>query len=372
MIDNTPLLKSLIKNGQIRIRNSDIFQRTPQFLPDNFNFEKVEGMLLGLAVGDALGANSEGMTPRQRHIQYGEITNFVPGRRSDFKSVGIATDDTQLSFWTIEQLLDDGGLCPDNLAQKFCKYHISGIGNTTKQFIKNYKDNKVPWYEAGLDSLGNGALMRIAPITIPYLRNPHPSLFADAALDTMITHNSFANNAANVAFIKMLWELLGMSAAPNPAWWIDEFCLTMKNLEGETKYRPQSEALANYEGSLWKFTNEVCHQALLNQLDTEEACNWWGSGANLFETIPSVLYLLAKYGNDPEKAIIRAVNDTYDNDTIAAIVGAAMGALYGLSSIPMKWLVPLQGNIREKGRPYQVFRLTLLSKVEFWSESRIV
>lgn len=34
-------------------------------------------------------------------------------------------------------------------------------------------------------------------------------------------------------------------------------------------------------------------------------------------------------GEDPEEAIIRAVIDTKDNDTISAIVGAAMEALYG-------------------------------------------
>ena len=46
----------------------------------------------------------------------------------------------------------------------------------------------------------------------------------------------------------------------------------------------------------------------------------------VMETIPSVLYILARHGNDPEEAIVRAVNDTRDNDTVAAIVGAAVGA----------------------------------------------
>lgn len=196
MIDNTDLLRDLLFQGKIRLQDSEILYQPPLPLPESFRFEKVEGMLLGLAIGDALGATSEGKQPAERHDLYGEIRDYIPGRRSNFKAIGVATDDTQLSFWTLEQLIDDSGLNPDNLARKFCKDHIIGIGGTVKGFIKNYKDRHLPWYDAGLDSLGNGALMRIAPVVLPYLHSPGSSLYADAALDTMITHNAFANNAS--------------------------------------------------------------------------------------------------------------------------------------------------------------------------------
>jgi len=38
-------------------------------------------------------------------------------------------------------------------------------------------------------------------------------------------------------------------------------------------------------------------------------------GAFLLETVPSVIYILMRHGNDPEESIVRAVNDTKDNDT---------------------------------------------------------
>jgi ADP-ribosyl-[dinitrogen reductase] hydrolase len=210
--------------------------------------------------------------------------------------------------------------------------------------------------------------MRIAPIVLPYLRNPNPSLYADAALDSMITHNGFANNASCVTFVRMLWELLSMTSPPKPQWWIEEFCSTVSILEGNTRYRPHSFQYTNYEGSLWEFTQEVCQQALSKGLSIEKACNSWGSGANLFETVPSVLYILATRGDDPEEAIVRAVNDTRDNDTIASIVGAAIGALHGLAGIPERWVKRLTGRIREGGG-YQVFRLILHAKQVFWLNS---
>jgi ADP-ribosylglycohydrolase len=53
----------------------------------------------------------------------------------------------------------------------------------------------------------------------------------------------------------------------------------------------------------------------------------------LLETVSTVLHILMRHAGDPEEAIIRAVNDTKDNDTIAAIVGAAVGALHGLRAV---------------------------------------
>jgi ADP-ribosyl-[dinitrogen reductase] hydrolase len=49
------------------------------------------------------------------------------------------------------------------------------------------------------------------------------------------------------------------------------------------------------------------------------------------------------FGSDPEEAIVRAVNDTKDNDTIAAIVGAAVGALHGRNALPERWISKLSG-----------------------------
>jgi ADP-ribosyl-[dinitrogen reductase] hydrolase len=60
--------------------------------------------------------------------------------------------------------------------------------------------------------------------------------------------------------------------------------------------------------------------------------------------------------HDPEAAIARAVNDTKDNDTVAAIVGAAVGALHGASALPERWIRGLAGRIAENDDG-ELFRL---------------
>jgi len=366
MIDNTSLLKDLIKKGAIRVCDSPILLKIPKALPSDFDFGKVEGMLLGAAIGDALGATTEGKLPADRHLLFGEIKDYVPGRRSDNRAIGVPTDDTQLTFWTLKQLTQDGGLIPDNLAKRFCKHHIRGIGNTTKEFIRNYKDKHVSWYAAGLDSLGNGALMRIAPIVVPYLKTPHTSMYADTALDTMITHNAFGNTATCVAFVNILWELLAISSPPEPNWWLDTYCSVAQELEGNTQYCPKIAHRSYYQGPLWQFTEKVVREALNREMTVLEACNWWGSAASLLETVPSVLYILANHAENAEEAIIRAVNDTKDNDTIAAIVGAAVGALHGLEGIPDRWIDSLTGRTRNNDDG-EVFKLIFRAKTAFWS-----
>ena len=365
MIDNTGLLQECIDHGIIRLHNADVLHRTPSPLPPDFDFQKVEGMLLGLAIGDALGAPTEGMMPAMRHSQHGEIRDFLPSRTRDLGSIGAVTDDTQLAFWTLEQLIKDGGLVPEHLADTFCSGHIYGIGNTVRQFIGRHKDQGLPWQLAAIDSLGNGALMRIAPVLVPHLQLPHASLYADAALDAMVTHNACGNIAACVAFVDLLWQLLAMRRAPEPSWWIESFVSTARELESDTTYAPSMPGVADYTGPLWRFTELMCIDALENRVPVVDACNRWGSGANLMETVPSVLYILAMYGHNPEAAIVRAVNDTRDNDTVAAIVGAAVGALHGVAGLPSRWVKDLDGRIRKDGRS-EVFRLTLQAKQVFW------
>lgn len=372
MIDNTQLLRHLMDKELIRLRDGQILNRTPNPLPASCKYEKIEGMLLGIAIGDALGATSEGLKPSDRRRLYGEIRDYVPDRRpGQNRPVGVGTDDTQMSFWTVEQLIDDRGLRPESLAHKFCARRIWGIGGTVKKFVENFKDRHLPWYTAGPESLGNGALMRIAPIVLPYLRNPHPSMYADAAIAAMMTHNSFASNATCVAFVHMLWQLLGMSSLPEPAWWVDTYCSIAQELEGDTAYQHSSSILGEYSGPLWHFVSNVCKDALKRKPTVEEACSAWGSGGNLFETVPSVLYILATHAHDPEEAIIRAVNDTQDNDSVASIAGAAIGALHGLDSIPERWVTHVNGRIRDGGGGGQIFRLLVHSKQVFWLHSQL-
>jgi ADP-ribosylglycohydrolase len=111
-----------------------------------------------------------------------------------------------------------------------------------------------------------------------------------------------------------------------------------------------------FDGRFADFVRLRVDDAWRRELDVLTACNEWYSGAFLLETVPSVLYILMRHADDPEEAFVRAVNDTKDNDTVAAIVGAAVGALHGSSAFPARWRDGLPGRTRDDddGRVFQL------------------
>ena len=145
MSDNRQALDDLFASRQIALERGRLFSATPAAMPPGFEFDYVEGMMWGLAIGDSLGNTSEGLLPGRRRDFHGEIRDYVSSPR---RVAGSPSDDSQLAFWTLEQLLSDGGLNPDHLADRFCRSRIFGIGNTVGEFLVNRKAG-IPWYRCG-------------------------------------------------------------------------------------------------------------------------------------------------------------------------------------------------------------------------------
>ena len=197
------LLRRLLADEKVRARAGDWLNGTPQGRCRAW--DRVEGMLLGLAIGDALGNRCEGLVPEDRQQRYGEIRDFLPNRHLNGERRGTPSDDSQMAFGTADELVTHGRLEPASLAQRLALSRIFGIGNTVRQFQVRHTFDKMPGWEAGPESAGNGALMRIAPVVLPHLRSPSPALWHDAAIAAMITHNDSAAIASAVAYVGIVW-----------------------------------------------------------------------------------------------------------------------------------------------------------------------
>jgi len=359
---NRESLQQLFTEGLIALRPARLLDTAPPGLPAAFGFDRVEGMMLGLAIGDALGVTTEGQLPDERRRRHGEIRDYLPNRNCrpppGDPAIGCPSDDTQLAFWTLEQMLADNGFVPAQVAQRFCRDRIFGIGQAVSAAVSRLRAG-IDWYRAGEPSAGNGALMRIAPMLIPHLRNPSSALWADTALCAMITHNDSASISACLAFVHLLWELFRMRRPPEPLWWVREYAAMARELETGAAYRPRGGAFLNrFSGPLWQFVEQNLPDAHRRGLSVRQACDLWYSGAYLLETVPSVLYILMRHAQDFEEAVVRAVNDTMDNDTVAAIVGAAAGALHGRKAIPERWVSRLSGRTTERddGKVFELLK----------------
>jgi ADP-ribosylglycohydrolase len=320
VIDNRATLDQLLEQDRLDLnKESKLFGM--ELNPRPFDWEAVRGMLYGLAIGDTLGAPLEGALPGksvQRNIRDGQ-----------------PTDDTIMAVLTLESLTEHNGLDPAALAETFRTSRIWGKGKTVKRVIHLLADG-VPWHMAGQPSAGNGALMRIAPLIIPYLTGG-TGLWIDTALATMVTHNDCLALSTALSFVWMLWDLVAMDKAPAPTYYSDLYIEVGKDVENR-EYSPRGGSFARYSGLPWRYMSSVLKVARRHNMSTRTACDSWYSGAMLLETWPCALYILEKYADDPEEAIIRAVNDTKDSDTVGAIVGAAVGALHGVGGLPYRWI----------------------------------
>ncbi len=252
------------------------------------------------------------------------------------------------------------------LAASFASRQIFGMGSTVRAFLAAWNPGS-HWLSAAQESAGNGALMRIAPVLLPYLRHPRVEMWRDAVVAGAITHNDFASNASCGAFVAVLAKAAGAAAPVPPGFWLNHFVEMARCLEGTARrYTPRVPGYGGQAVTLADYTLDVVSAALARGASAVDACNGWYSGAFLLETVPSVLFILERFGNEPEEAIVRAVNDTRDNDTVGAIVGAAIGALHGTDRLPKRWREGLLGRTGadDDGR---VRELLDRAKLKWWA-----
>lgn len=342
MDDTLQDLISIAEAGRLRVSADALRNLEPSPTSSAPSWDRVEGMLLGLAIGDALGNTTEGRLPHVRRNDHGEIRDYLPNRHADGQRVGVPSDDTQLAFRLVESLIQHGRVQPTDILERFGAAHVTGIGGTVHAAIRAHQSGK-SWPECGQPSAGNGALNRIAPVVIPHLAGGSTAIWRDTILATAITHNDPMAIGASVAFIDLLMTLLRSEGPPEPSRLLNRWTSIIRPFEPDLVYPPRGTA--SVQSPTWRAAQMDVKRAIEVGLPTLTALGRWQSGAYLLETVPSVLLILARYSDDPEEALIRAVNDTKDNDSIAAIVGAALGALYGASAWPRRWMAGLTGRL---------------------------
>lgn len=305
--------------------------------------DRLRALLLGLAIGDALGNTTESCRPRDRVRDHGEISGYCSNRHAGGRPVGLPSDDTQMAFWLLEQLLDTGSLDPEALARTFATRRIYGIGQSVRQFKANL-NRGVPWDQAGPKSAGNGAIMRIAPMLVLQPVRTGPALAREIAMCAAITHNECGAIASSIAWVRLLAHLAAGADRLVPAEILDLFLALHAPLEGPTCYRPRGGGMAGrFEGTLAAFLQHTVPDGLAHGLSVLEFGDLTYSGAFLLETLPVTLFIIAKHLDDPDNAIRAAVNHTRDNDTIASLVSTAMGARHGIGAFRSDWVEGLLG-----------------------------
>lgn len=344
---NEDLVRGLHAEGKLRLATLPVARDAERGA--RLSADRVAGMLLGVAIGDSLGNTSESKTWSHRRERFGEITDYRPNCHEDGQPVGLPSDDTQLTVWMLDSMLEKGHLEVEALATAFSTRRIFGIGGTMRRFLgalKSLAAGTGAW-EARQHSAGNGAIMRVAGALAPHLWTMSPARVWDVVLSSALTHDDATSTAACVAFAEILCDLLTQKSPPPAEFYWERFVEVARPLEGHPHLVSRNPKLA-WRGPLWQFVQEHLPAAHAAGRPVEDVDGEWFSGAFVLETVPIALYLLARYAGDPEKAILQAVNIPWDNDTVAAMVGAAVGGLHGARALPPRWKAGLLGRTTDR------------------------
>lgn len=292
---------------------------------------RIEGCLIGGAVGDALGRSVEGELPPKRKW----TEKYQRWRGWESGPIGTITDDTQMTMWLAESLIENNGVNPEDLAHRFTRELIRGIGKATKQFIKNYKDKKMPWQECGINSSGNGVAMRSSPIGIFYRDKPRP--LKDAArTQAIVTHNNSMAVASSIVTASAVAALLNKHPSDLSTLSTKTgFCLylagTIEGIEDDRRYKTRDRNPR--EDNLYRRIKNVIPELLaVNATPREVNAIFW-SGAYVLESLPFALYCFLYTPGDFRETLLSSVNYGKDSDTVAAIACSFSGALNGIEAI---------------------------------------
>ncbi|MCG5510481.1 ADP-ribosyl-[dinitrogen reductase] hydrolase [Ectothiorhodospira lacustris] len=270
------------------------------------------GAYLGLAVGDALGATVEFMTPREIQADHGVHRRIIGGGWLHLKP-GTVTDDTTMSLALGRAILASDTLDGVAMAEAFSQWMRDrpvDIGHTVRRGIIRYRRTGEIETPLNDNDAGNGACMRVLPVVLATLDQPLDALNEACYLQGRITHHHPLSDAGTVCVATMVRMAI---QGCGPADLIQGPVEALVTAHPEFRFRGKREE--NPSGFI-VHTLRAVFQALFDT-DNFEDC------------------------------LVDVVNRGGDADTTGAIAGMIAGALYGEASIPHPWRSALDGRVAE-------------------------
>ena len=273
---------------------------------------KATAAYLGLAIGDALGATVEFLTPNEIRHQIGIHKEITGGGWLRLKA-GQVTDDTTMSLALGQSILTQGHVTAQAAAKAFDAWMRSkpvDIGNTVRRNLIQFRTTGNPAAPASEHDAGNGAAMRLLPVALAcYGQPPEKTIFSSRA-QAHVTHNNTLSDAACETLIMMVQDLMSGN----------------ETIEVE---RERASQLVQ-DHPVFAYDRKRCDNPSGYIVDTVQA---------VFQSFFST--------DSFEDCLTEVVNRGGDADTTGAIAGMLAGACYGRESIPKRWLKALDAKVSQ-------------------------
>ncbi|WP_191566177.1 ADP-ribosylglycohydrolase family protein [Metabacillus idriensis] len=325
---------------------------------------KIEGVLYGGAIGDAMGSPTEGLTPEMIMSKFGTVTTFrepasdawkEPGNMRPLeKGNGHITDDTlmveaMLKVYAKKQrhltAYDIAEALVEEIAEKNVYIPelrkeapvISRLYYPEQYLFLRHRLANVDPREAGQGNMVNcGAAMYMSPVGIMNAGDPERAY--QEAIDIAGAHQtSYGREAAGIMAAAVA-EALSKDAT------VQSILSVARSLAKDgTKLAIESVLDAAAVHLEWETAREDLRKAMepfdtvknfSDRKKTGKGNANTPSRIHSIEELPIALAMFSIAGGDTMKTIIGGVNYGHDADSIASMGGAIAGALNGELSLP--------------------------------------
>jgi ADP-ribosyl-[dinitrogen reductase] hydrolase len=286
--------------------------------------DRRRGALLGLAVGDALGAAVE----FQRPGTFEPVTGYRGGGPHRLEP-GQWTDDTSLALALADSIGQAGWDLSDQAARyvqwwREGKYSVNtrcfDIGITTRAALSRFRQtgDAETCGDPSERASGNGSIMRLAPVPIRFV-----ALFPDQ-LDKLITlcvDSSRPTHASPQCLSACAYFGIVLAGL-------------LHGLDRDTVLSGDWEPLRRLQ-ELWQLDPRIAAVAD-GSFRAKQPPEIEGTGY-VVDSLEAALWAFHDAG-DFREAVLRGVNLGDDADTTGAVCGQLAGAYWGESGIPPEWL----------------------------------
>jgi len=354
---------------EIRSRLVDALSNEPEL-------DRSMGCLVGMVVGDAVGAPLEFLDAcdaGQGSSCFDLVSNSYTQEFNKFQlDRGQWTDDASMGLCLADSLLCCGVFDGSDIRLRFWSWWFRGYNNAFRKdftrsgsvglggnisrslFTMEHGKVPTPTYEAKTEDAGNGSLMRLGAVPL-FFRHDVKAASDAAAASSLTTHpGAIAAEACRFVAQLVVRAIARRDTAEDPRPLIDS---VVQDYLGGLAHRANEPGVAELSRLLRSAEPESSLERNWNwrskRLEVVAVINRRGHSYNgypvsagyfgSFSLDALAIALNSVYHTDSfNEAISRCVNFLGDADSTAAIAGQIAGALYGYRFIDQRWIAQMQ------------------------------
>lgn len=291
---------------------------------------KFIGTVLGAAVGDALGKSVEDLTEEEVIEFYGDrITDFVsphPSSPAYGQLPEETSDETTIFRLLLESIVEKKGLDIKDFLNRLIDWY-------DREETHRYPD---PMLLTAIDLLSRGinpsshglvsssveGVLRSVAMGLFHYYNPELAV-EGAKVVSLLTHRGHVISDASALLSAAIAHLV------RGDFYLEDFRERIRFLDTLKGY-------LNSENN--KKVLDRIGDLVVESADLDTAIMTLGNGTFAFESLPLAIYIFLSNIENPQEALLQAVNSYGDfggdTDSIGFLVGAMIGAYYGEEAIP--------------------------------------